>query len=55
MSPSATSSCRSATSYELAVLSYLYAVYGRGGYLLAPVSRSAPEQSVGSFRLRDSE
>jgi len=41
--------------YELAPLSDLYVVYGRGGYQLAPVSESASEQFLDSFRLRDSE
>ncbi len=41
--------------YELAPLSDLYVVYGRGGYQLAPVSESASAQFLDSFRLRDSE
>jgi hypothetical protein len=41
--------------YELAPLSDLYVVYGRGGYALAPIAESASEQFLDSFRLRDSE
>lgn len=41
--------------YELAPLSDLYVVYGRGGYAVAPIAESASEQFLDSFRLRDSE
>ncbi|MEO6967563.1 MAG: DUF5916 domain-containing protein [Rhodanobacteraceae bacterium] len=45
--------------YELAPLSYLYIVYGRGGFALDPfaddMSNSAPSQFRDSFSLRDDE
>jgi hypothetical protein len=41
--------------YELAPLSDLYVVYGRGGYALDPLFRGAETQFNRSFDLRDSE
>ena len=41
--------------YELAPLSNLYVVYGRGGYMLDEFSTGAAEQWRDSFSLRDSE
>jgi hypothetical protein len=41
--------------YELAPLSYLYVVYGRGGYALEDRIRDADEVFGDSFRLRDDE
>jgi hypothetical protein len=41
--------------YELAPLSDLFIVYGRGGYLLDPFSQDASAQLGDSFSLRDSE
>ncbi|HEX5306754.1 MAG TPA: DUF5916 domain-containing protein [Dyella sp.] len=41
--------------YELAPLSDLYVVYGRGGYALDPLFRGAENQFNRSFALRDSE
>jgi len=41
--------------YELAPLSYLYVVYGRGGYLLDNNLRRATDAFANSFRLRDDE
>ncbi|HET6432243.1 DUF5916 domain-containing protein [Dyella sp.] len=41
--------------YELAPLSDLYVVYGRGGYALDPLFRGAANQFNRSFDLRDSE
>ena len=41
--------------YELAPLSDLYIVYGRGGYMLDEFSRDEDKQLVDAFSLRDSE
>ncbi len=41
--------------YELAPLSYLYVVYGRGGYALDNETRDAADVFGNSFRLRDDE
>lgn len=41
--------------YELAPLSYLYVVYGRGGYAQEPVSDDPASLLRDSFRLRDDE
>jgi len=41
--------------YELAPLSYLYVVYGRGGYSMDNVNRSASDIFGNSFSLRDDE
>ncbi len=41
--------------YELAPLSNLYVVYGRGGYAMDPRFRDADQQFADSFSLRDSE
>jgi hypothetical protein len=41
--------------YEIAPLSYLYVVYGRGGYRQEAVSRDAPSLLGDSFSLRDDE
>ena len=41
--------------YELAPLSYLYVVYGRGGYALDDIRRDAATQFGNSFTLRDEE
>ncbi len=41
--------------YELAPLSWLYVVYGRGGYALDPQSRQADDLLGRSFGLRDDE
>ena len=41
--------------YELAPLSHLYVVYGRGGYMFDEFSTGAGEQWRDSFSLRDSE
>lgn len=41
--------------YELAPLSHLYVVYGRGGYMLDEFSVGTDEQWRDSFSLRDSE
>ena len=41
--------------YELAPLSYLYVVYGRGGYQQDPFSEDADELVRDSLELRDDE
>jgi len=41
--------------YELAPLSYLYVVYGRGGYALDPFDDRASSLLGNSFSLRDDE
>jgi len=41
--------------YELAPLSYLYVVYGRGGYLQEELPQHASDAFINSFRLRDDE
>jgi hypothetical protein len=41
--------------YELAPLSDLYVVYGRGGYMLDESSRGEATQLQDAFSLRDSE
>ncbi len=41
--------------YELAPLSYLYVVYGRGGYALDGYARNAADAFANSFALRDDE
>jgi hypothetical protein len=41
--------------YQLAPLSDLYVVYGRGGYLLDPYGRDEAAQLGDAFSLRDSE
>ena len=41
--------------YELAPLSYLYVVYGRGGYALDGHARSSLDAFGNSFALRDDE
>jgi hypothetical protein len=41
--------------YEMAPLSYLYVVYGRGGYQQDPVSRESGSLLGDSFSLRDDE
>ena len=41
--------------YELAPLSYLYVVYGRGGDLFNEFSQDAGDALRDSFELRDSE
>jgi hypothetical protein len=41
--------------YELAPLSDLYIVYGRGGYMLDEFSQGEGNQLMDAFSLRDSE
>lgn len=41
--------------YELAPLSYLYVVYGRGGYEQLPISEETPQLVRDSLELRDDE
>ncbi len=41
--------------YELAPLSDLYVVYGRGGYMLDEFGRDEASQLRDAFSLRDSE
>ncbi|HEY8683554.1 MAG TPA: DUF5916 domain-containing protein [Rhodanobacter sp.] len=41
--------------YELAPLSYLYVVYGRGGYALDSYARDSSDVFTNSFALRDDE
>jgi hypothetical protein len=41
--------------YELAPLSYLYVVYGRGGYALDGYARNTADAFGNSFALRDDE
>ncbi len=41
--------------YELAPLSYLYVVYGRGGYEQLPISEDTPQLVRDSLELRDDE
>jgi hypothetical protein len=41
--------------YEIAPLSYLYVVYGRGGYQQEPVSEDSAGLVRDSFSLRDDE
>jgi hypothetical protein len=41
--------------YELAPLSYLYVVYGRGGYAMDGYARATADVFSNSFALRDDE